>query len=95
MDADRDAVPDNIAATVDHNDISALEPLCHKPVVAYVCDGAYWTGGHLPIEELCRLQRSYGLFLYIDDSHGLSFAEAEAKGTRDLGFRKCLGIVQS
>lgn len=59
--------------TIAHNDIAALEQLCREePVVAYVCDGVYSMGGHAPISELRRLQEQYGLFLYIDDAHGVS-----------------------
>jgi 8-amino-7-oxononanoate synthase len=59
--------------TIAHNDIDALERLCREePVVAYVSDGVYSMGGHAPIQELRRLQDRYGLFLYIDDAHGIS-----------------------
>ncbi|WP_075795014.1 aminotransferase class I/II-fold pyridoxal phosphate-dependent enzyme [Massilia putida] len=59
--------------TIDHNDMVALEELCknHEKVV-YVCDGAYSTGGVAPIHDIVRLQNTYGLYLYIDDSHSIS-----------------------
>ncbi|MDA9489761.1 aminotransferase class I/II-fold pyridoxal phosphate-dependent enzyme [Bradyrhizobium sp. CCBAU 11361] len=70
--------------TIAHNDTDALECLCRKhPVVAYVCDGVYSMGGNSPIEELRQLQERYGLFLYIDDAHGISLF-----GTRGEGFAR-------
>ena len=59
--------------TVPHNDMSALEALCqsHRQV-AFICDGVYSMGGHAPMSELLRLRDKYGLFLYIDDAHGIS-----------------------
>ncbi len=64
--------------TIDHNDVDMLEQICRAhPLVAYVCDGVYSMGGAAPIDELLRLQRQYGLFIYIDDAHGISL----------LGFR--------
>jgi 7-keto-8-aminopelargonate synthetase-like enzyme len=79
--------------TIRHNDIAALEALCqtHK-TVAYVCDGAYSMGGSAPLSELRALQEKYGLFLYIDDAHGISIVGENGAGfTRsvfsDLGER--------
>lgn len=59
--------------TILHNDMAALEELCqsHRQV-AYICDGVYSMGGHAPMEDLLHLQEKYGLFLYIDDAHGIS-----------------------
>lgn len=67
--------------TIAHNDIEALESLCREhPVVAYVCDGVYSMGGNSPIRELRRLQERYGLFLYIDDAHGISLFGRRGEG---------------
>ncbi|MDE5458924.1 aminotransferase class I/II-fold pyridoxal phosphate-dependent enzyme [Bradyrhizobium sp. CSA112] len=67
--------------TIAHNDIDALERLCRKtPVVAYVCDGVYPMGGYSPIRELRQLQERYGLFLYIDDGHGISILGRQGEG---------------
>ncbi|MCA1360795.1 aminotransferase class I/II-fold pyridoxal phosphate-dependent enzyme [Bradyrhizobium sp. IC3069] len=67
--------------TIQHNDISALESLCQKhQVVAYVCDGVYSMGGNAPIKELRQLQERYGLFLYIDDAHGISVFGQQGQG---------------
>lgn len=67
--------------TIGHNDIDALECLCREnPVVAYVCDGVYSIGGYSSIEELRRLQERYGLFLYIDDAHGISIFGRQGEG---------------
>lgn len=67
--------------TIEHNDIDALERLCREhPVVAYVCDGVYSMGGNSPIQELRQLQERYGLFLYIDDAHGISLFGRQGEG---------------
>ncbi|MCC8949397.1 aminotransferase class I/II-fold pyridoxal phosphate-dependent enzyme [Bradyrhizobium sp. Arg62] len=78
--------------TIDHNDIDALERLCHEnPVVAYVCDGVYSMGGYSPIKELRQLQERYGLFLYIDDAHGMSIFGHQGEGFARSQFPKVLG----
>ncbi|MGJ5180228.1 aminotransferase class I/II-fold pyridoxal phosphate-dependent enzyme [Bradyrhizobium oligotrophicum] len=78
--------------TIPHNDIAALEKLCRdEPVVAYVCDGVYSMGGHAPIPELLRLQQQYGLFLYIDDAHGVSLFGDKGQGFARSQFRDDLG----
>ncbi|UCI31997.1 aminotransferase class I/II-fold pyridoxal phosphate-dependent enzyme [Mesorhizobium sp. B4-1-4] len=67
--------------TIPHNDLDALEQICCKhPVVAYVCDGVYSMGGFAPIPGLLRLQDKYGLFLYIDDAHGISLFGDNGEG---------------
>ncbi|RWA75248.1 MAG: aminotransferase class I/II-fold pyridoxal phosphate-dependent enzyme [Mesorhizobium sp.] len=80
--------------TIPHNDLDALERFCRKhPVVAYVCDGVYSMGGFAPIDGLLRLQEKYGLFLYIDDAHGISLFGDAGEGfarsqlPRELGER--------
>lgn len=67
--------------TIPHNDLAALEALCrtHK-CVAYVCDGAYSMGGSAPLAQLRALQEEYGLFLYIDDAHGISIIGENGSG---------------
>jgi len=78
--------------TIAHNDINALENLCRQePVVAYVCDGVYSVGGHTPIKELRQLQNRYGLFLYIDDAHGISLFGRRGEGFARSHFPKELG----
>ncbi|UCI22878.1 aminotransferase class I/II-fold pyridoxal phosphate-dependent enzyme (plasmid) [Mesorhizobium sp. B2-1-8] len=79
---------------ISHNDLDALEQICRKhPVVAYVCDGVYSMGGFAPIGGLLQLQEKYGLFLYIDDAHGISLFGDNGEGfarsllPRDLGER--------
>jgi len=67
--------------TIDHNDVDMLEQICRAhPLVAFVCDGLYSMGGAAPIDELLRLQRQYGLFLYIDDAHGISLFGFRGEG---------------
>jgi 7-keto-8-aminopelargonate synthetase-like enzyme len=78
--------------TIGHNDIEALERLCQQePVVAYVCDGVYSMGGHALIPELRRLQEKYGLFLYIDDAHGVSLFGKVGQGFARSQFPDELG----
>jgi 8-amino-7-oxononanoate synthase len=85
---------DTAVETIAHNDLDALEALCRKnPCVAYICDGVYSMGGYAPIKELLWLQDKYGLFLYIDDAHGISLFGANGEGfaryqlPRELGDR--------
>lgn len=78
--------------TIAHNDIDALERLCHEhPVVAYVCDGVYSMGGNAPVKELRQLQERYGLFLYIDDAHGISLFGRLGEGFVRSQFPQVLG----
>ncbi|RXH24750.1 7-keto-8-aminopelargonate synthetase [Bradyrhizobium nanningense] len=83
---------DTRVKTIVHNDIGALERLCRKnPAVAYVCDGVYWMGGYSPIQELRQLQERYGLFLYIDDAHGISTFGNQGEGYARSQFPHVLG----
>ncbi len=67
--------------TAPHNDLNYLEDICKQhDRVAYVCDGIYSMGDKLPIKDLLTLQEKYGLFLYIDDSHGLSVYGEKGEG---------------
>jgi 7-keto-8-aminopelargonate synthetase-like enzyme len=72
--------------TAPHNDLNFLEDVCKKHQrVAYVADGFYSMGGATLVKELVELQDRYGLFLYFDDSHGLSIY-----GERGEGFVRAL-----
>lgn len=79
--------------TIPHNDFEILEAICKQnPCVAYICDGVYSMGGSTQIDELKRLQEKYGLFLYIDDAHGVSIFGDKGQGYartqfEDLGDR--------
>ncbi|MDA9521335.1 7-keto-8-aminopelargonate synthetase [Bradyrhizobium sp. CCBAU 11434] len=78
--------------TIAHNDLNALELFCRRePVVAYVCDGVYSMGGNSPIAELRQLQERYGLFLYIDDAHGISLFGRQGEGFARSQFPQGLG----
>jgi 8-amino-7-oxononanoate synthase len=78
--------------TIGHNDIEALEHICKtEAAVAYVCDGVYSMGGFAPIKELRRLQDKYGLFLYIDDAHGISLFGERGEGFARSQFPDVLG----
>ncbi|WFU14533.1 aminotransferase class I/II-fold pyridoxal phosphate-dependent enzyme [Bradyrhizobium sp. CB3481] len=78
--------------TIPHNDIEALERLCREhPVVAYVCDGVYSMGGNSPVKELRQLQERHGLFLYIDDAHGISLFGRQGEGFARSQFPQVLG----
>lgn len=64
---------ETLVLTCKHNDLNFIEETCKKyEKVAYISDGTYSMGGHVPIKELLYLQDKYGLFLYLDDSHSLS-----------------------
>jgi 8-amino-7-oxononanoate synthase len=78
--------------TIRHNDIGALEEICrrHKRV-AYIADGVYSMGGFAPIPALQGLQQRYGLFLYIDDAHGISIAGDHGEGYARSQFPRDLG----
>lgn len=67
--------------TIPHNDLDALETICReRGNVVYVCDGIYSMGGAAPMSELRSLQQRYGLFLYIDDAHGVSLFGKNGEG---------------
>jgi 7-keto-8-aminopelargonate synthetase-like enzyme len=72
---------ETLVISLPHNDMNQLEDLCRTyPRVAYVCDGVYSTGGATDLAALRVLQAKYGLFLYIDDSHGLAIQGARGEG---------------
>ncbi|MCP3392215.1 aminotransferase class I/II-fold pyridoxal phosphate-dependent enzyme [Bradyrhizobium sp. CCGB12] len=78
--------------TIAHNDLDALERLCRNhPTIAYVCDGVYSMGGNAPLKELRQLQERYGLFLYIDDAHGISIFGRQGEGFARSQFPEVLG----
>lgn len=67
--------------TIEHNDMDALEDLCRQhPAVVYICDGVYSMGGNTRMADLLSLQERYGLFLYIDDAHGISLFGEHGEG---------------
>lgn len=62
-----------LVLTCPHNDMAFLEDVCKKyPRVAYVCEGVYSTGGRADLTGIKSLQERYGMYVYLDDSHGLS-----------------------
>ncbi|MFT3940563.1 aminotransferase class I/II-fold pyridoxal phosphate-dependent enzyme [Rhodopseudomonas sp.] len=72
---------DTEVITIDHNNLEELEDICRtRSFVAFLCDGVYSMGGAAPIKELIRLQEKYGLFLYIDDAHGVSIRGRYGEG---------------
>lgn len=67
--------------TCPHNDLNYLEDICKKnKAVAYIADGVYSTGGCAPIQSLQALQEKYGLFLFLDEAHGLSAYGKQGRG---------------
>ncbi|MGI4812321.1 MAG: aminotransferase class I/II-fold pyridoxal phosphate-dependent enzyme [Janthinobacterium lividum] len=67
--------------TIASNDMQALAALCREhPQVAYVSDATYSVRGFADISALLALQQRYGLFLYLDDSHGLSITGSRGEG---------------
>lgn len=82
--------------TLQNNDMGALEELCKAhPQVAYVSDGTYSIKGFADFERLKVLQEKYGLFIYLDDSHGLSVTGKKGEGVtlQSLGQLNELTIV--
>lgn len=78
--------------TIAHNDLNALEQICRRnDRVAYICDGVYSMGGSAPIADLLALQDRYGLFLYIDDAHGISLFGKSGEGFARSQFGEVLG----
>ncbi|KTT49677.1 hypothetical protein SB11R_10075 [Pseudomonas oryzihabitans] len=66
---------------IGHNDLDHLEQLCKTGrKIAYVGDGAYSMGGAAPVRELRTLQEKYGLFVYLDDAHGISVVGERGEG---------------
>jgi 7-keto-8-aminopelargonate synthetase-like enzyme len=67
--------------TIDNNDMQTLEALCKEhPLVAYVSDATYSIKGFANFDSLKALQERYGLFIYLDDSHGLSIHGDQGQG---------------
>lgn len=67
--------------TIENNDMESLEALCKvHPRVAYVSDGTYSIKGFSNFDALKDLQDRYGLFIYLDDSHGLSVTGDKGEG---------------
>jgi 7-keto-8-aminopelargonate synthetase-like enzyme len=72
---------ESLVVTSPHNDVCFIEELCKRhDRVAYITDGTYSMGGHVPIADLLGLQDRYGLFLYLDDSHSLSVVGERGEG---------------
>jgi 7-keto-8-aminopelargonate synthetase-like enzyme len=67
--------------TIKHNDMAELEEICKKHKnVAYVCESVYSTGGVTELDEILRLQAQYGMFIYMDEAHGISINGKNGKG---------------
>ncbi|MCC8058612.1 aminotransferase class I/II-fold pyridoxal phosphate-dependent enzyme [Cloacibacillus sp.] len=67
--------------TINHNDMAALEKICKtKNPVVYLCESLYSTGGVTCLDEILRLQEKYGMYILIDEAHGLSVVGKNGKG---------------
>lgn len=67
--------------TIENNDMETLEQICKRnETVAYISDATYSIEGFADIPTLLELQNRYGLFVYLDDSHGLSITGARGCG---------------
>ncbi|MHC4044869.1 aminotransferase class I/II-fold pyridoxal phosphate-dependent enzyme [Bradyrhizobium sp. 23AC] len=78
--------------TIDHNDIDALERLCRdNPEVVYVCDDICSERGNSLLTDLRQLQERYGLFLHINDAHGISIFGRQGEGLARSQFPQALG----
>jgi 7-keto-8-aminopelargonate synthetase-like enzyme len=79
---------ESLVLTCPHNDLGFLEDVCRRyPRVAYVCEGAYSTGGLADLEGIRALQDKYGLYVYLDDSHALSTQGPNGEGYARSVFR--------
>ncbi|WP_424892528.1 aminotransferase class I/II-fold pyridoxal phosphate-dependent enzyme [Streptomyces sp. XH2] len=80
---------ETMVLTSPHNDMQFLEDVCRKyPRVAYVCEGAYSTGGLADLEGIKSLQEKYGMYVYLDDSHALSTQGPNGEGYARSVFRE-------
>ncbi|MFJ8646042.1 aminotransferase class I/II-fold pyridoxal phosphate-dependent enzyme [Streptomyces sp. NPDC093546] len=80
---------ETLVLTCPHNDMDFLEDVCRRyPRVAYVCEGAYSTGGLADLEGIRALQERYGLYVYLDDSHALSTQGPYGEGYARSVFRE-------
>jgi 7-keto-8-aminopelargonate synthetase-like enzyme len=80
---------ESLVLTCPHNDMEFLEDACRKyPRVAYVGEGAYSTGGLADLEGIRSLQERYGMYVYLDDSHGLSTQGPNGEGYARSVFRE-------
>lgn len=78
--------------TIGRNDIDTLERLCRdNPEVIYVCDDIYSERGNSLLTELRQLQERYGLFLHINDPHGVSIFGRQGEGLARSQFPQVLG----
>lgn len=67
--------------TIGNNDMETLEQICRRTApVAYISDATYSIKGFADIPKLLDLQQRYGLFIYLDDSHGLSITGSKGHG---------------
>lgn len=59
--------------TIAHNDMEQLEQLAsQRKTVAYITDGVFSMGGVADLCEIQRIQQKWGLYLFVDDAHGVS-----------------------
>lgn len=69
-----------------HNDIDSLERILKSTLNRYtnrviVVDGVYSQGGDIaPLGEICRLAKTYGAFLIVDDAHGIGICGDTGRG---------------
>jgi 7-keto-8-aminopelargonate synthetase-like enzyme len=75
---------ESLVLTCPHNDMEFLQDVCRKyPRVAYVCEGVYSTGGLADLEGIKFLRDTYGMYVYLDDSHSLS-----TQGQNGVGYAR-------
>ncbi|MFF4060708.1 aminotransferase class I/II-fold pyridoxal phosphate-dependent enzyme [Streptomyces sp. NPDC001668] len=80
---------ESLVLTSPHDDMDFLEDVCRKyPRVAYVCEGAYSTGGLANLHGIKALQDKYGMYVYMDDSHALSTQGPHGEGYARSVFRE-------
>ncbi len=73
-----------------HNDIVSLERILNQSKgkfrnIVIIVDGVYSQDGDIaPLEQICNLSEEYGVFLIVDDAHGLGVVGNKGKGVLDL-----------
>ncbi len=83
-----------------HNDVDYLEHILKHNTgkhrnMAIVVDGVYSQDGDLPrLPEICELAEKYGVFVFVDDAHGVGVFGNGGKGTADyLGVENKIDMI--
>lgn len=70
-----------------HNDVSCLERILRRTHGKYrniviIVDGVYSQDGDLsPLDDICKVAKTYNSFIFVDDAHGVGVLGRAGKGT--------------